>query len=75
MDETHRETGVTFKDLLGCALIWIKDVPVIDACICDQAQCALVDEFPEHHILVHGRRLELGLVAQVEYLQRPLLRL
>lgn len=57
MRQTYRKTGVTLKNLLGRALIRIEDVPVIDACFCDQAQGAFVKEFPKHDILVHGRRL------------------
>lgn len=44
---------------------------MVDASVCHQSQCAFIEELPEDDILVHSGRLELCLVAQIEYLEGP----
>ena len=52
-------------------LIWIEDVPVVDARVGHQSQRRLIKEFPEDYILNHSIALEFGFVFKVEYLQSP----
>jgi hypothetical protein len=54
---------------------WVEDVPVVDGSFSDQTQAGLTEPFPKDNIFVHCGRLQLGFGTQVEYLERPLLRL
>jgi len=52
----------------------VEDVPVEDGRLRHQAQRGLADPPPEDDVLVHGGRLDLGLLLEVENLKRPRLR-
>lgn len=63
------------EDFLRLILGGIEDVPVVDGIVRHQPQTPLIVPLPEHHILRHDRGLELLLRREVEYLDRPRLRL
>ena len=44
---------------------------MIYSSICNEAQCRFTEPLPEHNILIHRGRLQLGFLAQVEYLEGP----
>lgn len=62
---------MALEDLDWLWLGLIKDVPVIDGGLCNETQCCFAEPLPEHNILVHGCRLELRLLAEIEYLEGP----
>jgi hypothetical protein len=47
---------------------------MIHRCISDQTQRVCAKPFPEENIFIHCRRLELGFLGQVKYLERSLIR-
>lgn len=62
-------------DLDRGQLVLVKDIPVVNCSVRDEAQRVLADPLPEDHILVHGRRLQLLLVIEIEDLDCPRLSL
>ena len=60
------QVGIALKHLHGGVLSRVEDIPVIDRGVGHQTQAAIVVPLPEDNILVHGGRLELGLLCQVE---------
>jgi hypothetical protein len=69
MNSTYREILVSLEDFNRSCLSRFEDIPVIDCSICYQTQRCLAEPLPEYHILVHCRRLQLCLRAEVKYLQ------
>lgn len=68
---TNVEVSVSLEHLDGRILASIVHIPMVDAGSGDEAECGVADPLPELHILVHGARLELLLLLQVEDLKRP----
>lgn len=62
----HSQVGMSVRDLLWHVLVLVKHIPVVDSGVCDQAERAVGDPLPEDDVLVHGGRLQLLLVIQVE---------
>ena len=71
----HIQVRVALEYFDRRLLIRIEHVPVEHGRIGDEAQRVNADPLPEQHVFAHGVRLDLGLGAQVEDLQRPLRRL
>ena len=60
------EVGIPLEHLDRSILCRVKDIPMEDRCIGDQTQAAVTEPFPEDNILVHDRRLQLGLRPEIE---------
>lgn len=73
LGHTYGQIGVAVGDLDRSQLVLIENIPVVHGSVCDEAQRVLADPLPEDDILVHGCRLQLLLVVQVEDLDCPLL--
>lgn len=68
---TDIQVGIALKDLDRRLLRSIVNVPVVDACCGDEAQSGLANPLPKLDVVIHGARLELLLLLEVENLQRP----
>jgi hypothetical protein len=68
---TYIQIREALEDLQGRSLRRIKDIPMIDSILSDNAQTPLAQPFPKGNILIHDGRLELLFRLEVKDLNRP----
>ena len=68
---TYVEISIALEDFDRRGLGRVENIPVIDSRISDQTKGGVAYPLPEKDILIHGSRLQLGLLLEVEDLQRP----
>jgi hypothetical protein len=66
---TYLKVRVAVKDLDRRGLVGVKDIPMVDRAVGNQAQAGFADPLPESDVLVHSGGLELLFLLQVEDLE------
>lgn len=66
---TNIQVGIALEDFDGRILAGVVDIPVVYARGGYETQSGVADPLPEVDVLVHGARLELLLLLEIEDLQ------